>query len=117
MTIIDIVGSLKAGGLDASATNRSAQVYVTDARERSVRVGWFGFGIFCDSEDSERRAHAILSRRYDIEANGSVWRLRDKDRVPLMAIKRGGSPWTSTGEKGTVKKKNKRAKERKNRDK
>lgn len=94
MNINEIVGRLKAGGLDASSTNRSAAVYVTEARSGRAEPGWFGFRIICDSEATERRARSILSRWYDIDANGNVWRLRSKNRVPLMAIKRGGVPPT-----------------------
>ena len=94
MNINEIVGRLKAGGLDASSTNRSAAVYVTEARSGRAEPGWFGFRIICDSEATERRVRAILSRWYDIDANGNVWRLRSKNRVPLMAIKSGGVPPT-----------------------
>lgn len=96
MTPNEIVGRLKAGGLDASSTNRSAAVYVTEARSGRSEPGWFGFKIVCDSEATEREARAILSRWYDIDASGNVWRLRSKNRVPLMAIKRGGVPPTPT---------------------
>ena len=94
MTTNEIVGRLRDGGLDASSTNRSAAVYVADAREGRAAPGWFAYRIVCDSDATERRARAILSRWYDIEASGSVWRLRSKNRVPLMAIKRGGVPPT-----------------------
>lgn len=90
----EIVGRLKAGGLDASSTNRSAAVYVTEARSGRAEPGWFGFRIICRDEATERRVRAILSRWYDIDTNGNVWRLRSKNRVPLMAIKRGGTPPT-----------------------
>ena len=93
MTKNEIVGRLKDGGLDASSTNRSAAVYVADAIAGRAVPGWFAFRIVCDSEDTERRARAILSRWYDIDVGGNgVWRLKSKNRVPLMAIKRGGSP-------------------------
>jgi hypothetical protein len=95
MTKNEIVGRLKGGGLDASSTNRSAAVYVTDAREGRATAGWFAFRIICDSEETERRARAILSRWYDIEASGDVWRLKSKNRIPLMAIKRGAAPSTN----------------------
>lgn len=88
----EIVGRLKYGGLDASSINRSAAVYVTDAIERRAKAGWFAFRIICDSEKTERRARAILSRWYDIDENGDVWRLKSKNRIPLMAIKRGAAP-------------------------
>ena len=94
MNINEIVGRLKAGGLDASSTNRSAAVYVTEARSGRAEPGWFGFRIICDSEATERRVRAILSRWYDIDARGNVWRLRSKNRVPMMAIKSGGVPPT-----------------------
>lgn len=94
MNINEIVGRLKAGGLDASSANRSAAVYVTEARSGRAEPGWFGFRIICDSEATERRVRAILSRWYDIDANGNVWRLKSKNRVPLMAIKRGVVPPT-----------------------
>ena len=94
MNINEIVGRLKAGGLDASSTNRSAAVYVTEARSGRSEPGWFGFRIICDSEATERRVRSILSRWYDIDASGNVWRLKSKNRVPLMAIKRGGVPPT-----------------------
>lgn len=94
MTTNEIVGRLKAGGLDASSTNRSAAVYVTEARSGRAEPGWFGFRIVCDSEATERRVRSILSRWYDIEASGNVWQMRAKNRVPLMAIKRGGVPPT-----------------------
>lgn len=94
MTTNEIVGRLKAGGLDASSTNRNAAVYVTEARSGRAEPGWFGFRIVCDSEATERRVRAILSRWYDIDANGNVWRLKSKNRVPLMAIKRGVVPPT-----------------------
>lgn len=91
MTKNEIVGRLKDGGLDASSTNRSAAVYVADAMAGRAVPGWFAFRIVCDSEDTEIRARAILSRWYDIDVNGNgVWRLKSKNRVPLMAIKRGG---------------------------
>lgn len=90
MTKNEIVGRLRDGGLDASSTNRSAAVYVADAREGRADAGWFAYRIICDSEETERRARGILSRWYDIEASGNVWRLRSRNRVPLMAIKRGG---------------------------
>lgn len=92
MTKNEIVGRLKDGGLDASSTNRNAAVYVTDARSGRSDAGWFAYRIICDSEETERRARAILSRWYDIEANGDVWRLKSKNRIPLMAIKRGSAP-------------------------
>ena len=92
MTKNEIVGRLKDGGLDASSTNRSAAVYVADAIAGRAVPGWFAFRIVCDSEETERRARAILSRWYDIDANGNLWRLRSKNRVPLMAIKRGSGP-------------------------
>ena len=94
MNINEIVGRLKAGGLDASSNNRSAAVYVTEARSGRSEPGWFGFRIICDSEATERRVRSILSRWYDINVSGGVWRLRSKNRVPLMAIKRGGVPPT-----------------------
>ena len=94
MTTNEIVGRLKAGGLDASSTNRSAAVYVTEARSGRAEPGWFGFRIVCRDEATERRVRSILSRWYDIDASGNVWRLRSKNRVPLMAIKRGGVPPT-----------------------
>ncbi|MEE1205040.1 MAG: hypothetical protein UHO69_03105 [Prevotella sp.] len=99
MTKNEIVGRLRDGGLDASSTNRSAAVYVADAREGRAAPGWFAYRIICDSDATERRARGILSRWYDIEASGNVWRLRSRNRVPLMAIKRGGVPPTPpTGE-------------------
>lgn len=88
MTKNEIVGRLKDGGLDASSTNRSAAVYVTDARSGRAEAGWFAYRIVCNNEETERRARAILSRWYDIEASGDVWRLKSKNRIPLMAIKR-----------------------------
>lgn len=88
MTKNEITGRLKDGGLDASSTNRSAAVYVTDARSGRADAGWFAYRIICDSAETERRARAILSRWYDIEAGGDVWRLKAKNRIPLMAIKR-----------------------------
>lgn len=94
MTKNEIVGRLRDGGLDASSTNRSAAVYVADAREGRAAPGWFEYRIVCDSEATERRARAILSRWYDIETSGNVWRLRSRNRVPLMAIKRGSTPPT-----------------------
>lgn len=95
MTKNEIVGRLKDGGLDASSTNRSAAVYVADAIAGRAVPGWFAFRIVCDSEDTERRARAIMSRWYDIDVNGNgVWRMRAKNRVPLMAIKRGVVPPT-----------------------
>ena len=94
MTTNEIVGRLKSGGLDASSTNRSAAVYVTEARSGRAEPGWFGFRIVCRDEATERRVRSILSRWYDIDASGNVWRLRSKNRVPLMAIKRGGVPPT-----------------------
>ena len=94
MNINEIVGRLKAGGLDASSTSRSAAVYVAEARSGRAEPGWFGFRIICDSEATERRVRSILSRWYDIDASGNVWRLRSKNRVPLMAIKRGETPPT-----------------------
>ena len=94
MNINEIVGRLKAGGLDASSTNRGAAVYVTEVRSGRAEPGWFGFRIICNSEATERRVRSILSRWYDIDANGNVWRLKSKNRVPLMAIKRGGVPPT-----------------------
>ena len=92
MTKNEIIGRLKDGGLDASSTNRNATVYVTDARSGRAEAGWFAYRIVCDSTETERRARAILSRWYDIEASGDVWRLKSKNRIPLMAIKRGGAP-------------------------
>lgn len=92
MTKNEIVGRLKDGGLDASSTNRSAAVYVTDAIERRAKAGWFAYRIVCNSEETERRVRAILSRWYDIDENGDVWRLKSKNRIPLMAIKRGAEP-------------------------
>lgn len=94
MTKNEIVGRLRDGGLDASSTNRSAAVYVADAREGRAAPGWFAYRIICDSDSTERRARAILSRWYDIDVSGNVWRLRSRNRVPLMAIKRGGVPPT-----------------------
>lgn len=94
MTTNEIVGRLKAGGLDASSTNRGAAVYVTEARTGRAEPGWFGFRIVCDSEATERRVRSILSRFYYIEASGNVWRLKSRNRVPLMAIRRGGVPPT-----------------------
>jgi hypothetical protein len=91
----ETVGRLKDGGLDASSTNRSAAVYVTDARSGRADAGWFAYRIICNSEDTERRARAILSRWYDIEASGDVWRLKSKNRIPLMAIKRGEAPYAN----------------------
>ena len=88
MTKNEITGRLKDGGLDASSINRSAAVYVTDARSGRADAGWFAYRIICDSEETERRARAILSRWYDIEASGDVWRLKSKNRIPLMAIKK-----------------------------
>lgn len=95
MTKNEIVGRLKDGGLDASSTNRSAAVYVTDARSGRSDAGWFAYRIICNSEETERRARAILSRWYDIETSGNVWRLKSKNRIPLMAIKRGAAPSTN----------------------
>lgn len=95
MTTNEIVGRLRDGGLDASSTNRSAAVYVAEAREGRAAAGWFAFRIICDSEETERRASAILSRYYDIETSGNVWRLKSKNRIPLMAIKRGAAPSTN----------------------
>lgn len=92
MTKNEIVGRLKYGGLDASSINRSAAVYVTDAIERRAKAGWFAFRIVCDSEETERRARAILSRWYEIEISGDVWRLKSKNRISLMYIKRGAAP-------------------------
>lgn len=92
MTKNEIVGRLKDAGLDASSINRSAAVYVTDAIERRAKAGWFAFRIICDSEETERRARAVLSRWYDIDENGDVWRLKSKNRIPLMAIKKGAAP-------------------------
>lgn len=92
MTKNEIVGRLKDGGLDASSTNRNAAVYVTDARNGRAEAGWFVYRIICNSDETERRARAILSRWYDIEASGDVWRLKSKNRIPLMAIKRGAAP-------------------------
>lgn len=92
MTKNEIVGRLKDGGVDASSTNRSAAVYVTDARSGRADAGWFAYRIVCNSEETERRARTILSRWYDIEASGDVWRLKSKNRIPLMAIKRGAAP-------------------------
>lgn len=88
MTKNEIVGRLKDGGLDASSKNRSAAVYVTEVRSGRAEAGWFAYRIICDSEETERRVRAILSRWYDIEASGDVWRLKSKNRIPLMAIKR-----------------------------
>jgi len=96
MTKNEIVGRLKDGGLDASSTNRSAAVYVADAMAGRAVPGWFAYRIVCDSEATERRARAILSRWYDIDASGNVWRLRSKNRVQMMAIKRGATPPTPT---------------------
>ena len=95
MTTNEIVGRLRDGGLDASSTNRSAAVYVAEAMEGRATAGWFAFRIICDSDATERRARAILSRWYDIEASGDVWRLKSKNRIPLMAIKRGAAPSTN----------------------
>ena len=95
MTTNEIVGRLRDGGLDASSTNRSAAVYVAEAREGRAAAGWFAFRIICDSDETERRARGILSRYYDIEASGDVWRLKSKNRIPLMAIKRGAAPSTN----------------------
>ena len=95
MTKNEIVGRLRDGGLDASSTNRSAAVYVAEAREGRAAAGWFAFRIICESEATERRARAILSRYYDIETSGNVWRLKSKNRIPLMAIKRGAAPSTN----------------------
>lgn len=92
MTKNEIVGRLKDGGIDASSTNRNAAVYVTDARSGRSNAGWFAYRIVCNSEETERRARAILSRWYDIEPSGDVWRLKSKNRIPLMAIKRGAAP-------------------------
>lgn len=92
MTKNEIVGRLKDGGLDASSINRSAAVYVSDVIERRAKAGWFAFRIICDSEETERRARSILSRRYEIEKNGDVWRLKSKNRIPLTAIKRDAEP-------------------------
>lgn len=92
MTTNEIVGILRDGGLEASSTNRSAAVYVAEAMEGRATAGWFAFRIICDSDETERRARAILSRWYDIEASGDVWRLKSKNRIPLMAIKRGAAP-------------------------
>lgn len=94
MTKNEIVGRLKAGGLDASSTNRNVAVYVADAMAGRAVPGWFAYRIVCDSEATERRARAILSLWYDIDTSGNVWRLRSKNRVPLMAIKRGATPPT-----------------------
>ena len=88
MTKNEIAGRLKDGGLDASSTNRNAAVYVTDARSGRAEAGWFAYRIICNSEETERRTRAILSRLYDNEKNGDVWRLKSKNRIPLMAIKR-----------------------------
>ena len=88
MTKNEIIGRLKDGGLDASSTNRNAAVYVTEARSGRADAGWFAYRIVCDSAETERKARAILSRWYDIEASGDVWRLKSKNRIPLMAIKR-----------------------------
>lgn len=95
MTTNEIVGRLRDGGLDASSTNRNAAVYVAEAREGRATAGWFAFRIICDSEDTERRARNILSRWYDIESSGNVWRIKSKNRIPLMAIKRGAAPSTN----------------------
>jgi hypothetical protein len=95
MTTNEIVGRLRDGGLDASSTNRSAAVYVAEAREGRATAGWFAYRIICNSEETERRARAILSRWYDIEASGDVWRLKSKNRIPLMAIKRVAAPSTN----------------------
>ena len=95
MTKNEIVGRLKDGGLEASSTNSRAAVYVADAIAGRAVPGWFSYRIVCDSEDAERRARAILSRWYDIdEVGNSVWRLKRKNRVLLMAINRGGVPPT-----------------------
>lgn len=88
MTKNEITGRLKDGGLDSSSTNRNAAVYVTDARSRRDEAGWFSYRIICNSEETKRIATAILSRWYDIEANGDVWRFKSKNRIPLIAIKR-----------------------------
>lgn len=95
MTKNEITGRLKDGGLDASSTNRNAAVYVTDARSGRAEAGWFAYRIICNSEETERRARAILSRWYDIEASGDMWRLKSKNRIPLMAVKRGAAPSTN----------------------
>lgn len=95
MTKNEIVGRLKDGGLDASSTNRDAAVYVTDARNGRSEAGWFAYRIICKSDETERRARAILSRWYYIEAIGDVLRLKSKNRIPLMAIKRGAAPSTN----------------------
>ena len=95
MTKNEITGRLKDGGLDASSTNRNAAVYVTEARSGRADAGWFAYRIVCDSAETERRARSILSRWYDIEASGDVWRLKSKNRIPLMAIKRGAAPSTN----------------------
>lgn len=95
MTKNEIVGRLKDGGLDASSMNRNAAVYVTEARSGRADAGWFAYRIICNSEETERRAKAILSRWYDIETNGDVWRLKSNNRIPLMAIKRGAAPSTN----------------------
>lgn len=92
MTKNEIVGRLKDAGLDASSINRNAAVYVTDARSGRAEAGWFAYRIICNSAETERRARDILSRWYDIEASGDVWRLKSKNRIPLMAIKRGAAP-------------------------
>lgn len=92
MTTNEIVGRLKDGGLDASSTNRNAAVYVTDARSGRADAGWFAYRIICNNAETERMARAILSRWYDIEASGDVWRLKSRNRIPLMAINRGAAP-------------------------
>ena len=103
MTKNEIVGRLKDGGLDASSTNRNAAVYVADAMAGRAVPGWFAYRIVCDSEDTERRARAILSRWYDIDVNGNgVWRLKSKNLVPMMAIKRGGGPTPPTPAEGLM---------------
>lgn len=113
MTKNEIVGRLKDGGLDASSTNRSAAVYVTDARSGRAEAGWFAYRIFCNSEEEERMAKAVLSRWYDIEAVGDVWRLKLKNRILLMAIKRDKediNPKKKVEEEIQAKKSRKRAK-------
>ena len=67
MTKNEIVGRLRDGGLDAFSTNSRAAVYVAEAIAGRAVPGWFGYRIVCDSEGTERRARAILSRWYDID--------------------------------------------------
>lgn len=92
MTTNEIIGRLRDGGLEASHTNRNAQVYVTYSAGTRENPGWFGFRIICNTEATERRAKQILSRWYDIEVSGNVWRLRANRRQPVMVIKKGGAP-------------------------